>query len=672
MSLKIRTEGDKKIITVPQGERYISEWKDYSLRDFQFPHILDKKIPGCGYTEYCITNDLPIILCSPRRILLENKEQQHTTEVFYLRNELDEDLRVDKDLTKRINRTPEKQEVVSEERKKLIFKHLEGQLRGYLLGCYTSKRVPKILVTYDSFRLVKDILGKNLDDYYIVVDEMQVVFTDSRFKSTTEIEFMNQLKGLRRVCFVSATPMIEKYLKQIEYFKDLPYYELDWLSEDPLRVIKPNLFVRTTSSIVTTALEIIKTYQEGNFKVCSYRDQKTGEIRQVYSKELVVYVNSVNNITGIIKRCGLCPDEVNILCANTSENTKRIKSRLGRRWNIGKVPILGEPHKMFTFCTRTVYLGADFYSTCARTLILSDANIDSLAVDISLDLPQILGRQRLTENPWKNHAEFYYKTIIPDKSMTREVFDKEIARKIKFTNNLLLSYNSSPTDDSKNILAYKYEKDAINSNYKDDYIAVNRHAGSSLCPCLNELVLIAEQRAFDIQQVDYANRFSVFSTMSDHGYIDTSGEIYKFISRFEAGEGFVDKMKLLCETGLGEKEMCVVLDQIPLTYKNYYLTLGPTRLKALGYNITRVGKEYSDTILNPTHLKEEVKKIFPVGSREKKSVIKERLRDLYASLGYTRNAKASDLKEWFNVKSIMIYGETGERDNGFEVLSEKV
>jgi len=32
---------------------------------------------------------------------------------------------------------------------------------------------------------------------------------------------------------------------------------------------------------------------------------------------------------------------------------------------IGDIPQRGEPHKMFTFCTSTVYIGADFYSTNA-------------------------------------------------------------------------------------------------------------------------------------------------------------------------------------------------------------------------------------------------------------------------------------------------------------------
>ena len=55
-------------IVVPEGIRFISDWKDYSLHRFPFQHILDKKIPGCGYTEYCIRSFMPIILCSPRKI----------------------------------------------------------------------------------------------------------------------------------------------------------------------------------------------------------------------------------------------------------------------------------------------------------------------------------------------------------------------------------------------------------------------------------------------------------------------------------------------------------------------------------------------------------------------------------------------------------------------------
>ena len=54
---------------------------------------------------------------------------------------------------------------------------------------------------------------------------------------------------------------------------------------------------------------------------------------------------------------------------------------------------------------------------------------------------------------------------------------------------------------------------AATFNYRDDYVAVNRHGGNVLIPCLNKLVLISEERAFDIQQIDYKDRFSVFNTI---------------------------------------------------------------------------------------------------------------------------------------------------------------
>lgn len=80
---------------------------------------------------------------------------------------------------------------------------------------------------------------------------------------------------------------------------------------------------------------------------------------------------------------------------------------------------------MFTFCTRTVYLGADFYSLCARSFIFSDSNIDSLAVDISEDLPQILGRQRLLIILGK-FSHFYYRSTANYREMKAEDFQKII------------------------------------------------------------------------------------------------------------------------------------------------------------------------------------------------------------------------------------------------------
>ena len=57
---------EKKLITVPGHIRYISDWaaepKGYNLEEYSSPHILNKVLTGCGFTEYCLRNNQNLIL----------------------------------------------------------------------------------------------------------------------------------------------------------------------------------------------------------------------------------------------------------------------------------------------------------------------------------------------------------------------------------------------------------------------------------------------------------------------------------------------------------------------------------------------------------------------------------------------------------------------------------
>ena len=677
--LKTKQIGDNKTsIIVPPGVRFINTWKDYSLNLFTEPHILDKKIPGCGFTEYCLTCDIPVILCSPRLMLLENKLDQHKGELFYYRNKYIREAYVDKDLTK-ITRGSIPKELTEAEKKernellKKLIARLNMDLDNYLNNCRYYNKTPKIIVTYDSFRVLKEYLVYKgfIDNFYVVIDEFQSIFTDSRFKSNTELTFVNQLHNIKKVCFVSATPMIDKYLKELDEFKDLPYYELDWETEQPGRVIKPDLKVRFTSSIVSKAKEIIKTYKDGDYEKFTYRDEQ-GNIITIESKEAVFFVNSIKNICDIIKGAKLTADECNILCSQSDEdNVAKLKRRLGKKFDIGTIPTRGQNHKMFTFCTRTVYLGADFYSTNARTFILSDANIDTLAVDISLDLPQILGRQRLVENPWRNRAEFYYKSTKNKKS--QEEFEEYIEMKMKKTENLLAAY-SDTRDSSKHDLAETYQENAKSYNYKSNYVAVDEHVGDDIYPVFNKLVMISEKRAFEIQQVDYKDRFTVFNSLENSSMIQdsSSNKIHDFLLEFNEKVYFKEKMRLLCNYPLTENERGIILDQIALEFKKYYETLGPERLKALNYDVSKIVKEYQATLFNKDDLKVQIYFNYQIGQRYSRNSIKENLQALYDSLNYTKKAKANDIEEYFEVKECTVLNsETGKYDRGYELIKKK-
>ena len=688
---------DKFIHSVPKGIRYISDWNEFEI--FNFPHILDKQIPGCGFTEYCITNDENVVLCSPRKILLQNKYDQHSDDVFLI--DLGSTINTDLNLE---TTTPKTRSQVN-----LIYRELDNKipdsdwtsiipaLNKYISGRLLRAKPFKILVTYDSFRRLKEILDSILTeqtypphrlDYRVVIDEFQSIFTDSRFKSTTELEFLLHLQGISKVCYVSATPMMRSYLSRLDEFKDLPYYELDWKTEDPGRVNKPTVIVRQLRSIKSLCRTIVDPYLSGEYYMELKEDYITGTTKRAISKELVIYVNSVSNIISIIKGCGLRSSQVNILCANTEKNRLTVKelnrksNNLGNGFEIGHVPTRDEPRKLVTLCTRTVYLGADFYSDNARSIVISDANIECMAVDITLDLPQILGRQRLSENPWKNEVELYVKCITPGNATFQGDFIKLREKKQRETEDMLSLYGKAAESERESyVKLLEYAAKAL--NFRDNYVAVNNHAGNHKIPVENKLVQIAEERAFDIQQIEYSSRFLVFSTIKESLSLDSindissdSQEAENFLNIYSKCSTGADRLKVVCTFKFSNKQhqQEAFLNYVPLSYRNYYYGLGPEKCRELGYNISRVKSELQRSLQSSSNssLVDLVNGIFSPGTKLSTPYIKSKLEEIYTSLSYDKPPKASDLTNWFDIKPCKIKNEeTGKWENGFEILKIK-
>ena len=684
-------------IQVPQGIRYLGNWNEFRFENFPDRCILDKQLPGCGFTQYCLLGDEDVILTSPRIMLINNKADQIGKDVFLVVNEMDKDPGVDKDLNKQTrNLFKNKSEEELEKEKKLIreknsiaYEKIKKEFTHYLYETvYLQNKPIKVLVTYDSYHIIQDLFREfneqRFNDSYTIVDEFQSILHDSRFKSTTEMQFLETLKFTKHVMFASATPMLEEYLNMLDEFDGLPFISLDWYTQDSTRIIKPDLDVYVMRSVGEKACQIVKTYLDGNFD--SIVVMRNGIPTEIKSTEAVLYVNSVNHIITIIKKMELRSDQVLILCSNTEENASKIKRRLGKPFEIGHVPNpnKGETFPMFTFCTRTVYLGADFYSTCARSFVFSDANIDSLAVDISEDLPQILGRQRLAENPWKNSATFFYRATANYREMKEEDFKAELSRKLEQTNNLLSIYNKGDNAE-KYSLARKYQKDAKNSNYKDDYVGVNiiynklesGEVTKILKPKMNNLVYVNELRAFKIQQIDYKDRFTVFSTVTSKLTPNdiVNMEVSSFIKIYESLTTIHDKLKLLCEYDLSNTAREIVLAQIPDSdeVKSYYLALPKEKLKAVSYNSTKIKKELGIITFSPELLRANIYHEFKIGDRLTLLEIKDRLSNLYSSINYKRSPKATDILEFFEVKdsTITLKDGSGRRLRGYKLISIK-
>ena len=689
----------KTILKVPKGVRYISDWEDYDIGNYEFQHIMNKSITGCGFTEYCIRNKHHMIILSPRKLLLQNKKDQHN-DIFYFKNDLEKIVNYEKDLVPpdgkpKLMKEETKEEKERREKETLArVLQLKGEVKEYWESCVGPCYIPglspykpcKILVTYDSFRHVREALGDDIKHFIVTVDEFQSVFTDAKFKSTTEIELLYQLRDLKKVCFVSATPMMDEFLGMLDEFKDLPYFELDWESEDPSRVKKPTINVKVVNpgkSVESEANTIIQKYLTGNFEKYRYTDD-SGELKEVISKEGVFYLNSVSSLARIIKKNELTPLNTNVLCAKTSENEKKIlkafgigkrelKKKYGLDSCLGTIPTNGEPHKMFTLCTRTVYLGADFYSTNARTFIFSDANIDCLSVDISMDLEQILGRQRLKENPWKDCADLFVKTNFT--KVSYQEFKDHINEKINATKTLLEGYEKNPDPEFKKQMAKVFLNLAKAFNYMENFVAVNQHCGKEPVPEFNNLMMVSELRAYQMQQVDYKDRFSVFSTIENTGFCVTDDDgLNEYLEKFNSFNTYVEKLRYLCEGITDESKRVKILDFIPLSFRNAYLIFGPVKLKSLSYKKSRIEEEYELVKNNQSidnTLRDLIFSEFSIGDRFSKGHIKAKLVEIYSKIGYKANAKATDLSRWFNLRRTQVLNkETGKTDNGFVLLKK--
>lgn len=676
---------DKYTVNVPKGVRYLGNWPEFNFSNFQNQHvIINKQITGCGFTEYALRCDFPIVLCSPRKMLMENKKKQHGDRIFLVKNiELDfisSNVEYDpqeKSTNRPLNLGVEIQKSLEEYKlqENSIYIRIKNELYNYLQTLPLGLS-PKIIVTYDSTYIIKKILEEwnLLDKYYFVVDEFQAILDDSRFKAGTELEFMNILQRIPSVLFVSATPMLDKYLEMLDEFKNLDYYQLDWEFLDPTRVQRPELKIRSIKSIIGAMRAVIQSYLDSKFEKVVVERQ--GQLVEVESKECVIYVNSVNHIIRIIRDMRLTPDQVNILCSDTPENRKRLDKKLGKDYKIGSIPLKGEPHKMFTLCTRTVYLGADFYSECARSFIFSDSNSDCLSIDISMDLPQILGRQRLEENPWHNSAEFYYRVTCDYKKMTKESFDRIISNKVEETKNLLNLW-SKGTEAEQQSFSSRYQGFALIYKYKKDYISVNKESTGKLQPCFNNLVYVNDIRTFDIQQIDYADRFTVISNIdSKFGGLGLEENKYlKFFEKYKTLDTYVKRIKAICDFLIEFPEAEeVILGNLSETdiIRQQLIAIGPHKIKGWGYNFTKINTAMGITIFDQSILEREIYSKFNIGDRLTKAEIKNTLRVIYDEVGYKKTPKANDLENWFKVKLIQITNnETSKRDAGFEIIEKK-
>lgn len=635
---------NKKIINVPHGTKHLSEWKGMFEEIPMDRHlILNKRICGCGATEAFLRTDKKVILASPRKHLLFNKYSQHLKDNFHLfRYTGDND------------------------------KYLEGLCEGCDLASFLSTMKSyvnlggtKILTTYDSLAKIHGVLP-NPDEWIVVVDEFQVQFYDCHYKAETELQFCEALKGFKSVIYLSATPFLEKYLDMIEPYKNLTMYELSW-GEDMTET--PNVeLVKTKKSVLDLCSDIIGKYRNGNGRTINI------DGTPFVSCEAVFYINNVSEILKVVKKNDLDPSEVTIICSSTSENKKKIAElnrTINKKFCISEVPGKNDRLKMFTFCTSTVYVGADFYSTNAYSYIFSNPKLGCMTLDVSVDLQQIIGRQRLEENPFRNSATLYFNTKMVVE--TEEDLDTQINEKKCKTQRKIENYDSAP---HKSEALESLEKDIKGGGHKSHYCCVITDSQNNTLVVNNQFLEVADRRAWEVSNKIYNGDFSMYQALKEGANVNRvldsdDSDLQKLFALWTENGSFERKAKLYCDMMEHIPDIIGKCNFIERKYIDYYNALGKTGMEELNWRECEMKKALlpeTFKILPKNEIHKRLSNVLLEGKEYSKSWVKEQIKKIYANLGIEGNPSASDIFQYMTVKESS-FREVGKKVASFKIIS---
>ncbi|WP_239483420.1 hypothetical protein [Marseilla massiliensis] len=603
--------------------------------------ILNKTVTGCGGTSLFLNSSIDVVIISPRLQALKDKHEQHPDTFLFHSPYTNNGKRADD------------------------IKRLMSELNNYISFCgstpFTNKKYAKVLVTLDSCDKVIDVLKKNaaINKFLFVVDEFQCLMGDATFKGTTDMNFLIRIDNeAKNICYLSATPIQDMFLDFVPQFKGLPYIKLEW---DQAVLEEPN--VREIQMKKDESAEKICSNIIRDFKTNGYFARKVVNGQVVYSTEACIFLNEVRSIINIIVKNNLKPDEVTILCSDGKVSGLPKGFKAGGLCTDKYNPL----NKTFTFCTKASFEGVDFYSTNAMTYVFINAGKEWQTLDIMLDIPQILGRQRLDINPFRHDAVIYYKTK-PNCLSEQEFRLQQTAMELE-TEQFINGFNNAP-DSMKERLIKLVRDRADDKKFIDDYVDVLQVNGRQTLG-INTLVQMAMWNKWHQRSHYYNNSCQLMASIQSAIAKNVNRNEVKNFEAWYYSAKDNDRLKGYSDFRNTYTEYDPFILQNPfidIRYHDWYGKLGYDKLARLNFDEQKVEQEYN-SFCNHEPIAQECRNVFETGRFYTKAEVKRMLQNIYDSLGLIgRKAKSTELGSYLNAKERMITDDEGNRKEGYEIL----
>lgn len=200
------------------------------------------------------------------------------------------------------------------------------------------------MVTYDSLSKVEYLLN----DCRLIIDESNELLSNTKLKpDVIDNVFRIAEKYKDSVSFISATPTPLQYMP-------------NWLSNINQVKIEWNNTIKSTPILCERTFPF-KSLKEEILK--PLKDKGTLTIANKIFKKVIVFINSVDQITKVIKDVELDKNDCGIICGNSLKND--IKIRGINRYDSGILP-------KYLFITSSGFCGIDLNDKDAMPIVVSN------------------------------------------------------------------------------------------------------------------------------------------------------------------------------------------------------------------------------------------------------------------------------------------------------------
>lgn len=597
-----------KIINAPSTAEYISQMPEY-INDLPDNCYLDKTITGSGGTTHALTNSIPYIIAVPFISLADNKQAQHKGVLSVHSGVSDE----------RIKR-------------------------------FISKGGIKFIVTYDSlFRLEFFV---DIKEYKLLIDEAhKLVEYGADFKPKVINRILTRFKDFKSYVFMTATPTREEYLP--DELENVEKIKIAWSNTKEVSIIHQRCNLQFESIVSNICLQHLRKEKEGN---------------------AYLFYNSVKAIIKSIKTLkklypDLSPDDVKIICAETESNRYFIEKFLGQKWTISKPvekdedgDILSSP-KTITFLTATAFEGVDIYDDKGVTYIISDGRKVHTKLDITTQVSQIVGRIRNSVYNDKIYMLWIHSPI--DNCLTEEEYSSYLDTEEEAARGMIDDFNKVTRGTKQALISYTHTNPfCIDNSEQDLDLLFNTMARKAM---MNTYVGM-ELTYNVINNSTYTETDKVVVTLRDVFTKLESTDYFKPLSGADKLKlGKTANFKKVCldyEQALIKGDLEVIgTIETDIDYKDLVdfveiftvkkLSAVDYRLKNIQDELTkyRAYKESPDVLRNYLRLQQNV--FYTARS------LKDKLNNVYETLGINKKAKATDIQELYKVHKTVVDGSTG-------------